>query len=140
MIRTAALAAAVAALVVGGWGCTQSPGQLASANAAATAARAQAVRLTQLEAELTALKAAQGKQAADAAAVLAELKAERTRAAGLVTERDELRRSVADRAAERDAARGRLDGFRQELRELLARADGSSHAPATASLGAIPEQ
>ncbi len=129
MIRTALIAAVVAAGVAVGWGCNQSPGGL-TANS-----RSPAARLTQLEEELTTLKTAQAKLAEDAAVLAAELKAERAKAAGLVRERDELRTGLAARQVERDAARARLDGFRLELRELLVRVEGGSPTPSPSALG-----
>ena len=137
MIRTALVAAVVAALVAGGWGCTQSPGGLAAAKP-----HPHAARLAQLEAELATLKTVQAKQADDAATVAAALKVEREKAAGLAAEREALQVGLAERQSERDAARAereaaraKLDGFRQELRELLGRVEGTPPSPSPSALG-----
>ena len=129
MIRTALVAAVVAALVAGGWGCSQSPGGLAAKG------KTPAARLAQLEDELAALKAAQHRLAENAAATAESLKLEKAKTAGLVRERDGLRADLAARASERDAARAKLDGFRLELKELLARVEGVAPSPSPSALG-----
>lgn len=136
MIRTALVAAVVAAVVAAGWGCTQSPGGLTGIN------RSPSARLAQLERELADLKDAQARLAAESAANLASLTAERQKAAGLAKERDDLKAGLAARTverdarqAERDAARAKFDGFHRELKELLSRVEGGPSPAVPVSAG-----
>ncbi len=131
MIRTALVAAVVAAVVAGGWGCTQSPGGLSAVG------RTPAARLAEMEKQLAELTTAQAKLAEESAAVAARLTAEQEKAAGLVRERDELRTGLGTRTTERDAVRAKFDGFHRELKELLTRVEGGAPTPSPAALGSV---
>ena len=123
---------------VGLWGCARGP---ASGSAAAERIRALEFKVSKLEEDFRAAAAARDTLRSR----LAIAEEERTRLENevvqlklVVRERDELRKQVATRTAERDMLQVQYEQFRKGLRELLGQAETASAGVGMPVTAAVP--